>query len=304
MLAILKLLGDQTRLRLLRVLHQGDYTVQDLVEILEIGQSRVSHHLKAMTKAGLLQVEKQGTWHYYRLAPRNAFFERIWPIMIEELNTIASFETDMAGVCRILAMRRQRSQEFFQQHAQEWDAMHQKILALPDYHQRLLDLVPYGQKVVEVGVGTGSLLPSLAARSCQVIGIDHTPAMVETARRATRTAGLDNVDVRLAEMMHLPLQDSSVSVVVINQVLHHAEVPELVLQEICRVLTPGGRLVIADLARHHDDWVRDQLADQWLGFSQKDIIDWLENTGFSLASYAEIGDNNQHKVFLLTADKL
>ncbi|MBW2478145.1 MAG: winged helix-turn-helix transcriptional regulator, partial [Deltaproteobacteria bacterium] len=69
MLSTLKLLADPTRLRLLRILEQGDFTVQDLTTILAMGQSRISRHLKLMVREGLLQLDKQGTWHYYRLAP-------------------------------------------------------------------------------------------------------------------------------------------------------------------------------------------------------------------------------------------
>ena len=63
MLSLFKVLADGTRLRLLRILRQGDFTVQDLTQILGMGQSRISRHLKLMSEAGLLQVEKQGTWH-------------------------------------------------------------------------------------------------------------------------------------------------------------------------------------------------------------------------------------------------
>ena len=63
MLSLFKVLADGTRLRLLRILRQGDFTVQDLMQILDMGQSRISRHLKLMSAAGLLQVEKQGTWH-------------------------------------------------------------------------------------------------------------------------------------------------------------------------------------------------------------------------------------------------
>ena len=64
-LQVLKLLGDDSRLRLLSLLSQEELSVQELVSITGMGQSRVSHHLGLMRGAGLVQDRKEGTWTFY-----------------------------------------------------------------------------------------------------------------------------------------------------------------------------------------------------------------------------------------------
>jgi SAM-dependent methyltransferase len=64
-------------------------------------------------------------------------------------------------------------------------------------------------------------------------------------------------------------------------VLHHAADPPAVLTEIRRVLAPGGALLLADLARHEREAAREQLADQWLGFEEIELTEWLKRAGFA-----------------------
>ena len=305
MLDLLKILADQTRLRLLRILRQGDFTVQDLTQILKMGQSRISRHLLLMSEAGLLQVEKQGTWRYYRLAPQRALFQDLWPILEKHLNELEKQDEDAAAVFRVMTARRKKSQEFFDRHARDWDSLHVKLLNLPDYQDTLLAMLPNGGLIVEVGVGSGALLPMLASKAERTVGLDQSPAMVTLARETIAKHHLsDKVDVRLGEMNYLPFSDSTVHAVVMNQVLHHAEQPGEVLQEVNRVLAGNGILVIADLTRHEHDWARERLADQWLGFSQQELATWLDEAGMRVASYQEYGDEkHQQGVFLLAAGK-
>jgi ArsR family transcriptional regulator len=303
MLSLLKVLADSTRLRLLRILRQGDYTVQDLTQILDMGQSRISRHLKLMSDAGILQVEKQGTWHYYRLSLENEIFSDIWPSVEARLSELENQESDAVGVLRVMTERRQRSQDFFNRHAREWDNMHVELLKLPDYQVQLLNLIPIGGLLVEVGVGTGSLLSHLAQKGTQVLGLDHSPSMINLAREAVAQQQLTgNVDVRLAEMNHLPCADGSARTVVLNQVLHHAEQPVDVFREVARVLEPGGSLVVADLTRHEQDWTRERLADQWLGFKTEELDKWLADTGMAMKECHKIeAHSGQQSVLLLKA---
>jgi len=303
MLRLFKILADSTRLRLLRVLRQGDFTVQDLMQILDMGQSRISRHLKLMTDAGLLQVEKQGTWHYYRLSLEEALFKDLWCSIEPRLVELKNQEQDAFGLVQVMSDRRKRNQDFFNRHAPEWDNLHVELLNLPDYQERLLDLVPSGGLIVEVGAGTGSLLPLLAMKGEQILALDHSPAMIKLAREVVTQQQLAaKVEVRLAEMNHLPCSHGSVRTVVMNQVLHHAEQPVEVFREIARVLEPDGSLVVADLTRHGHDWARDRLADQWLGFKRQELEIWLDETGLSMSVCQEVDVlSGQQSVFLLKA---
>jgi len=281
MLDTLKALADPCRLRLTAVLLTGEFTVQELTRIMGMGQSRISRHLKILNEAGVLAVKRQGTWSYYRAGEGNGFFAAIRPAFEREMKALPHCSQDLAAVAAVLEERRRRSQEFFDRHARQWDDLARTLLPVPEYRWRLLEQVPEGATVLEIGVGTGGLLTELAARSVQVIGVDHSPAMLEEARRRLTAAGVTGVELRLGEMSHLPLPDASVGCVVANMVLHHAADPAAVLAEIRRVLVPCGSLLLADLARHEREAAREQLADQWLGFDEAELTGWLENAGFT-----------------------
>ena len=113
MLEALKSLADHTRLRLIGILAHGEFTVQELTEILQMGQSRISRHLKILTEAGILTTRKQGTWSYFRLNGDNEFFRGIRVTLLENIDSIAEYRFDQEGVARILDERRRKSQDFF-----------------------------------------------------------------------------------------------------------------------------------------------------------------------------------------------
>ena len=302
MLDTLKALADPCRLRLVAVLLAGEFTVQELTAILRMGQSRISRHLKILTEAGVLSVKRQGTWSYYRAGGESPFFAAIRTAVAQGLEGLPERAGDLTAVALVLEERRRRSQEFFDRHARQWDDLARTLLPVPAYHDQLLALVPEGQTVVEVGLGTGGLLPALAAKASKVIGVDHSPAMLEEARRRLALAGLAGIDLRLGEMTHLPLPDTAANCAVLNMVLHHAADPAAVLAEIRRVLTPGGVLALADLGRHEREAAREQLADQWLGFEEEELMGWLIVAGFEDVSYERIdGTSGQETVLLVKA---
>jgi ArsR family transcriptional regulator len=281
MLETLKALADPCRLRLTAVLLSGEFTVQELTRIMGMGQSRISRHLKILSKAGILAVKRQGTWSYYRAGEANGFFAAMRPAFEREMKALPQGSQDLAAVAAVLEERRRRSQEFFDRHARQWDDLARTLLPVPEYRQRLLERVPESVTVLEIGIGTGSLLAELAGRASQVIGVDHSPTMLEEAGRRLTVAGHGGIELRLGEMSHLPLPDAAVGCVVANMVLHHAADPSAVLEEIRRVLKPGGVLLLADLARHERETAREQLADQWLGFDETELAGWMGRAGFT-----------------------
>lgn len=299
MLDTLKALADPCRLRLTAVLLAGEFTVQELTRIMAMGQSRISRHLKILTEAGVLTVKRQGTWNYYRVDEGNRFFNAIRPPFEQELGAMPGRSQDLAAVREVLEERRRRSQDFFDRHARQWDDLARTLLPVPEYRQRLLNLVPEGAAVLEIGVGTGGLLAELALRASMVIGVDHSPAMLEEARRRIVERGVSGVELRLGEMSHLPLPDASVKCVVANMVLHHAADPSAVLTEIRRVLAPSGVLLLVDLARHEREAAREQLADQWLGFEEDELNGWLSHAGFAQVTIERVAAAEGQEIVLL-----
>ena len=302
MLNTFKALADSCRLRLTAVLLAGEFTVQELTGIMSMGQSRISRHLKILTEAGVLSVKRQGTWSYFRVGEGNRFFAAIRAAFEGEMATLPERQRDLNSVAAVLEERRRRSQEFFDRHARQWDDLARTLLPVPEYRQRLLELVPHGGTVLEIGVGTGGLLRELATRAEKVIGVDHSPAMLEEAGRTVAESGLTGIELRLGEMTHLPLPTAAVGCLVANMVLHHAADPAAVLVEFRRVLAPGGTLLLADLARHERETAREQLADQWLGFEETELQSWLAAAGFvSVTSDRIAADIGQESVLLVRA---
>jgi SAM-dependent methyltransferase len=107
-----------------------------------------------------------------------------------------------------------------------------------------------GERVVDVGCGAG-IDSLIAAKKVgpegSVIGVDMTPSMLEKARRASEEAGLANVEFRQGYAEALPIADGWADVVISNGVLNLMPDKAGALEEMSRVLNPGGRLQIGDI---------------------------------------------------------
>jgi ubiquinone/menaquinone biosynthesis C-methylase UbiE len=105
--------------------------------------------------------------------------------------------------------------------------------------------------------------------------------MLKAARSRIETCGLANIDLRQGSAEHLPLADACVDVALLSLVLAYTPHPAAVLQEVRRILKPGGLVLILDLQPHDVEFFREKLHHLWMGFSEEQLSTWLRQAGFS-----------------------
>jgi len=276
-----KALSDETRLRLVNILQEYELNVNEIVEIMAMGQSRVSRHLKILNEAGLVFARKDGLWSFYS-AVREGEGQKFVESIRFLFDAQPVLKSDISKARKVMAERSQKSVSFFDSIAGDWEQMRRDILGELDLAGAILKYINGSGIVVDLGCGSGAdLLPGLAERSRSAIGVDRSPRMLEEARKSFDKEGLE-VDLRIGELEHLPLRDHEADAAVMNMVLHHLIAPLVCLKEAHRVLKPGGRLIIADFLAHGNERMRTDYHDRWLGFSRQEITRWLKQAGFRL----------------------
>lgn len=165
------------------------------------------------------------------------------------------------------------SKDYFAEVAPDWDELRAGYFteAMRDAAIACARLTP-DAIVADVGTGTGFVIQGLAPHVTRVYGFDESAEMLAIARR--NLAAFENVELKEAPGDALPLPDGSLDAVFGNMYLHHTPDPEAAIAELARVLRPGGRLVLTDMDAHDQIWMREAMADRWLGFERADIHAW------------------------------
>jgi ubiquinone/menaquinone biosynthesis C-methylase UbiE len=120
----------------------------------------------------------------------------------------------------------------------------------PEVRERIVSLAQAGpdDTVLDVACGPGLLACAFARVVRHAVGIDITPAMLDQARKTQQDQGVNNVTWQLGDVLALPYPNYHFSIVVSRFVFHHLLDPLAALKEMKRVCTPGGRVVVADMA--------------------------------------------------------
>ena len=110
--------------------------------------------------------------------------------------------------------------------------------------------------------------------------MDNSEEIVKFGQAKAERNGLANLEFRLGDLQHPPIDDASVDLAILSQALHHAEVPARAIESAFRIIKPGGQLMILDLVLHKFEKARELFGDRWLGFSESELHQWLESAGF------------------------
>jgi ArsR family transcriptional regulator len=283
LLAALRACAEPTRLRILALAARGSFCVMEFTEILGQSQPRLSRHLRLLCEAGLLDRGREGTNVWFALPPPETAGGSLARAVLDRLPENDIVAADRRQAARVLADRAREASESFRRKGADWDEMRALDLPAAAVETALLDLLPPGGigRVLDIGTGTGRLLEVLAPRVTAGLGVDASRAMLALARSRLARPGLTHCAVRLADMYRLPLPDAGFDLVVLQMVLHYAEDPAGALAEAARVLRPGGRLVVADLAAHARADMMARLAHRWPGFDDARMRDLLQAAGLA-----------------------
>ena len=294
----LKILSDPTRLRLLALLLREELSVAELQEVLGMGQSRISSQLAQLRQAGLVSDRREGKNAFYSLRPRlPAAILTLLRAALDAVGELPVLAEDRSNLDRILQKRRRTQEQYFNLIAgrlgrhycpgRSWEAIGHLAL-------RLTPAIT----IADLGAGEGLVSQLLARRAKQIWCIDNSVKMVEVGTALAQKNGLANLAYKLGDIEQVPLPDKSVDLAILSQALHHAQHPQVAVNEAHRILKPGGQLLILDLGEHTFAKARELYADVWLGFKESALHGFLKKAGFTKVEVTAVAREEQEPHFV------
>jgi len=297
-------LADPTRSRLLLLLERHELTVSELCGIMQLPQSTVSRHLKALGDGGWLGSRSEATSRLYTMSrdDLDPAARRLWALVREQVAAGPTSAHDQRRLQAALAARRTTSQEFFSSSVGQWDKLRDELFG-DRFHLTALAAFADPEWVVgDLGCGTGQVSAALAPFVARIVAVDASAAMLQAAKR--RLHGALNVELRRGELEALPIDEARLDAATLMLVLHHVAEPERALAEVARVLKPGGRVVVVDMLPHDRESYRQQMGHVWLGFAADHVARLLEGAGLAGARIVPLPPDPRAKgpgLFVATA---
>src|SRR5438874_4695157 len=178
-------LADTTRSRVLLLLDRHELTVSELCGIVQLPQSTVSRHLKALADAGWIAARAEGTSHLYTISrdELDGSARKLWTLVREQVGPAPAAAQDQRRLQRVLAERHTKSQEFFSSSAGQWDRMRDELFG-DRFHLAALAALADSEWVVgDLGCGTGEVSAALAPFVARVVAVDASAAMLQAAKK-------------------------------------------------------------------------------------------------------------------------
>jgi ArsR family transcriptional regulator len=273
----LRALSEPTRLRLLSLIFDEELTVAELQEALGMGQSRISASLGQLRRQGLVLDRRVGKNIYYTAVL--AALSPLREVLLSAVSELPEAHRDRQALQLVLSKRRDRAADYFDKLAGKFGRTYIPGRSWQALAHGLLRLMP-PLIIADMGAGEGTLSQLLARTAKQVVAIDSSPGMVEYGSRIAKENGFSNLEYRLGDLEEPPIDSESVDVVLFSQALHHAASPQRAVESAYRILKPGGRILILDLASHTYEQAKELYAHVWLGFSGVELHAMMEKSGF------------------------
>lgn len=303
--SLCKAAADPLRLDIMRVLRSDSFGVQELAAIFSMPQPGMSHHLKILSKAGLLATRRQGNSIFYRLElirAESEFAEFLSALhkAIADLPLKADYESRIE---KIYEGRSAQSRQYFEKHVDLFEENQGMLCDFDQYWPNLRDILdltklPQGSRVMEVGPGQGTLLKELGKRYRTLFALDSSPQMLAFTKAQVLGESRIQFIKSSLESVQPEVLGGALDAVALNMVLHHMPSPQQAMQKIRQLLRRGGYLIIADLCSHNQEWARTSLGDVWLGFDPDDLKTWAQAAGFHEDQSLYLGLKNGFQIQL------
>ena len=303
----LSALADTTRSRILLLLDRHELTVSELCGIMQLPQSTVSRHLKALADSGWISARAEGTSNVYAMTRDDLDASATATVGAGPRagrSGLGCRARSAAACRRSLPSVAQSPRSFSRRLPGNGIALRDDLFGERFHLSALTAFADPEWTVGDFGCGTGQMTAALAPFVGRVIAVDGSAAMLQAAKK--RLQGLENVELRRGDLEALPVDDARLDAATLVLVLHHLAEPERALAEVCRVLKPGGRLLVVDMLPHDRESYRQQMGHAWLGFSDVHVRRILGESGFGGIRVVPLSPDPKSKgpgLFVATAKK-
>lgn len=299
-----KAAADPLRLQILRVLSRESFGVLELCGILGTAQSALSHHLKILSNAELVETRREGTSIYYRraLIHEDDPLKSLRTCLFEAVDDTELDPELASGISLVHDNRHEQARTFFKRNADRFQDDQNLIAHYEQYAECLEGVLGNEQlntrcQVIEIGPGESDLILYLADHFNHILAIDNNREMLDKTRNKATGAKRSNISYFEGELHQ---SDQVSDLLVLNMVLHHIASPARLFQEARLNLRPGGTLLVADLCSHDQAWTREACGDLWLGFNTEEMDSWATAAGFNIGHSQYLGLKNGFQVLVKT----
>lgn len=280
--ALFRSLGDPGRRMVARVVAEESLTVGEISEVLGLPQSTVSRHLKSLRATGLLVNRREGNRVFIGLAEPNGHNGSDLAGVLNAWLRNQDLSPGVTNRLKRTVLNRTGNDDAFGRLAHQWDELRFEHFGGLSHIEALASLLPPEWRVLDVGTGTGYLLPFLARHFRSVTAADASATMLDLARQRAAREGLSNVRFELGRIEELPLSEASIDCVLAMLVLRYSTDLGRSLGELARVTSDNGRLLIVDIVPHGMEDFRRRIGDSSGGLDPKVLAAGLRKAGFRI----------------------